>query len=49
MGYSNEIDLVVKDELNSLIKLHSDKEDLFNLENVEHYRFLYEEMNKQKQ
>jgi len=48
MDYSNEIDLVVKNELNSLIKMHNSKEDLFNLENVEHYRFLYEEMNKQK-
>lgn len=48
MRYPEEIDIILKSELNSLIEMKENKEGPFDIKNLEHYLKIYEEINQSK-
>lgn len=46
MGYSSDLDKIIKYELNNLIKMYQKKENPFDKETLEYYRKKYNDLNK---
>ena len=48
MHYSDDLDMILKSELTSLIELVRNKATMFNAETIEKYNHIYNEIKRQK-
>lgn len=49
MNYSDDLDMILKSELTSLIEMVRNKEPMFNTETIEKYNHIYNEIKNKKE